>query len=66
MSLPLKVGVIFLGGPGGSPGSPCELPRPHDDIDADVDGDDDDDDDDDDDQRHGSVLRLRANDGVEP
>ena len=63
MSLPFKVGgVVFWLGPGGSLGSACELPRPHDDVDAD----DDDDDDDDDDQRCGSALRLRANDGVEP
>ena len=70
MSLPLRVGGFF-GGPGGSPGSACELPRPHDDIAAadDDDGDVDDDDDDDDgdgDQRCGSALRLRGNDGVEP
>ena len=70
MSLPFRVFFFFWGGPGGSPGSACGLPRPHDDIDADADADAaaaaDDDDDDDDDQCCGSALRLRASDGVEP
>ena len=35
-------GLLFWGGAGGSPGSACELPRPHDDFDADDDDDDDD------------------------
>ena len=61
MSLPFRVGrfsfFFFVGGgPGGKPGSACELPRPSDDVDVDADADadgDDDDDDDDVDVEHG-------------